>query len=59
MQAKEAEELRRNWGDKNCDHPAFAKEYDLGAQTGDYICKTCGKEVSRHQKLEIERKRDS
>jgi hypothetical protein len=42
MQAKDANRLRQKWGDKPCTHPKFDKEYDLGAQTGDYVCTTCG-----------------
>ena len=37
-----AEYLRSIWGDKPCDHPTLDKEYYLGAQTGDYVCETCG-----------------
>lgn len=29
-------------GDKPCPHPAFAKEYDQGARTGNFICTQCG-----------------
>jgi len=43
MQMERAEELRRNWGDKPCQHSILQKEYVLGAQTGDLICETCGK----------------
>lgn len=30
-----------------CAHPRRVKERFLGAQTGDYICATCGEEVGR------------
>jgi len=43
MQSEKAAELRRAWGDKPCDHPDLEKEYSLGADTGDYVCTTCGK----------------
>jgi len=43
MQKKRAVALQQEWGGKPCDHPAFAKEYDLGARTGNYICTQCGK----------------
>jgi hypothetical protein len=46
MQIEKAIELRRRWiakGDPPCDHPHLDKEYDLGADTGDYVCTTCGK----------------
>jgi len=42
MQAKEALRLKREWGDKPCNHPVIEKEYDLGSDTGDYVCTTCG-----------------
>ena len=43
MQAKKANELRKEWGDKPCEHPCLTKEYELGSATGDYFCATCGK----------------
>ena len=43
MQARDAAQLRKEWGNKPCDHPKWEREYDLGAQTGDYVCTTCGK----------------
>jgi len=42
MQAGKGDQLRREWGDKPCDHPYLEKEYHLGMHTGDYICTTCG-----------------
>lgn len=45
IQMDDAEKLRKNWGDKPCDHPRTAKEYHLGSQTGDRICTTCGRVV--------------
>jgi hypothetical protein len=42
MQIRQAAELRQRWGDLPCDHPELEKEYDLGAQTGDYVCTRCG-----------------
>jgi len=42
MQMKKAEALRKSWGEKPCDHPDLDKEYDLGADTGDCVCTTCG-----------------
>lgn len=43
MQLEEATVLRKNWGNKPCEHPSFEKEYHLGASTGDYICTKCGR----------------
>lgn len=42
MQLKNALELKKQWGNKPCDHPQLEKEYFQGAQTGDYVCTTCG-----------------
>lgn len=53
MQAKKASELRAAWGDRPCEHPAFAKEYDLGARTGDYLCTQCGAKVTFRERAEI------
>ena len=53
MQRKRAAELQKAWGDKPCTHPAFAKEYDLGERTGNFICTQCGRIVSFREKAEI------
>jgi hypothetical protein len=42
LQLEEARELRKEWGNKPCDHPRVVKEYYLGTSTGDYVCTTCG-----------------
>lgn len=42
MQAIKAAKKSREWGDKSCNHPKIEKEYYLGADTGDYVCTTCG-----------------
>ncbi len=42
MKRKRALELQQDWGGKPCPHPAFAKEYDAGARTGNFICTQCG-----------------
>ena len=47
MQARKAHELRLAWGNKPCSHPDLDKEYDLGADTGDLVCTTCGLTQSR------------
>ncbi|MEV0569674.1 hypothetical protein [Dactylosporangium sp. NPDC050588] len=47
MQSDRASELRarhRAAGSPPCAHADLAKEYYLGAQTGDYICTACGRE---------------
>lgn len=43
MQLEDAAKLREKWGDKPCDHPSLAKEYQFGSATGDYVCTQCGK----------------
>ena len=42
MQKKRPTALQQACGDKPCDHPAFAKEYDNGERTGNYVCTQCG-----------------
>jgi hypothetical protein len=45
MKMEEALELQRKWkdnGDLPCEHSNIEKEYHIGAQTGDYVCTTCG-----------------
>lgn len=46
MQLSESLRLRKEWGDKLCDHPHTEKEYDLGGDTGDKVCTTCGRAVT-------------
>ena len=53
MQKKRAVALQQAWGDKPCDHPAFAKEYDLGERTGNYICTQCGATFGFRERAEI------
>ena len=53
MQRKRALQLRREWGEKPCAHAAFAREYDLGAHTGDYVCTTCGRTFTWREKTEM------
>ena len=42
MKRKRALELQQEWGDRPCPHPSFAKEYDLGVRTGNFVCTQCG-----------------
>lgn len=53
MKMKRAQELRDEWGDRPCPHPAFSKEYDLGAHTGRFVCTQCGASFSWREKAEI------
>ena len=52
MQKKRATALQQAWGNKPCSHPAFAKEYDLGQRTGNYVCTQCGKVFTFREKAE-------
>jgi transposase-like protein len=53
MKRKKALELQQAWGDQPCPHPAFAKEYDLGVRTGNFICTQCGRTFSVREKVAI------
>ena len=53
MQRKKATLLRQEWSDKPCTHPTFAKEYDLGERTGNFVCTTCGKTFTFREKAEL------
>jgi peptide methionine sulfoxide reductase MsrB len=52
LQKKRASALKQEWGDKPCTHPAFAKEYDLGERTGNYVCTQCGATFTFREKTE-------
>lgn len=45
MQLKEAQKIRKQWGDKPCtlENHSLEKEYYLGSDTGDYVCTICGR----------------
>jgi hypothetical protein len=49
MQTDRARLLRQVWGDKPCSHPRIEEEYNLGYETGDYLCTTCGKEFPKSE----------
>lgn len=53
MQRKKAIALQQAWGSRPCDHPAFAREYDLGERTGNYCCTQCGASLTFREKAEI------
>jgi transposase-like protein len=57
MKKKRAEQLREEWGDKPCDHPTLAKEYDAGVQTGRYLCTQCGQPFTYREKAELAARR--
>jgi hypothetical protein len=53
VKRKKALELQQAWCDRPCDHPGFAKEYDQGARTGNFICTQCGAILSVREKVAI------
>jgi hypothetical protein len=59
MQRKKAVALQQAWGDKPCDHPSFAKEYDMGERTGNFICTQCGKVLTFRERSELKSSRES
>lgn len=60
MKTKGALALQAAWGEKPCDHPAFAREYDAdGRRTGNSICTQCGQILSFREKAELRTTKDS
>ena len=57
MQVSEVAKLREEWGEKPCNHDHIEKEYYLGAHTGDYVCTTCGRDLTATEKAEHDRQR--
>jgi hypothetical protein len=53
MKLKKAQELREAWGSKPCDHPAFAKLYDMGERTGGFACTQCGASFTSREKADL------
>ncbi len=49
MEVKEADDLRKAWGDKPCAHPWWLDVTLNGADTGKVACKTCGHERRKGQ----------
>jgi hypothetical protein len=43
MQHHDGLELRRQWGEKPCNHESLESEFFDDTPTGDYLCKHCGK----------------
>ena len=58
MQRKQALKLQETWANRPCDHPAFAKEYDLGKHTGNYVCTQCGAILTFRERAEALAARD-
>jgi len=43
MQHSNGLELRKQWGDRPCEHSSLAAEFFEQLPTGDYLCRRCGK----------------
>ncbi len=64
MNIYKAEELRKAWDGKPCNHPSFEVEtfpatYETGwveSKTGDYVCTQCGETFTKNEMLEIKNK---
>ena len=54
MQRKDAEKLRKEWGNKPCNHPHIDKLYELGFHT-DYVCTQCGEEHAERDSFKYTR----
>ena len=46
MNSNNKEILDKGRGDDQCNHPSLAKEFVLGAPTGNYVCAKCGRPLS-------------
>lgn len=53
MQMEQAQILRRNWGDKPCDHPTLDKAYLRDEPTGLRVCTTCGRGFNQQEANEL------
>ena len=53
MQKKRAAALQQEWGDRPCPHPQFAREYDHGERTGNYVCTQCGTTITFRERAEL------
>ncbi|MCX6335183.1 MAG: hypothetical protein NT092_12940 [Bacteroidia bacterium] len=54
MEYNEAQKLKEEWDNRQCDHPGFEKVYYKGAFLLNYVCTICGAEFTIGQKMEIE-----
>lgn len=53
MQMMDASEARKQWaakGNPPCEHE-YEKEYALSMDTGDYVCRNCGDELTREERM--------
>jgi len=56
MQYDDAQRKRQYQGNEDCEHPDYDKEYYLGAQTGDYVCTSCGAVLDAADRAEIDQR---
>jgi hypothetical protein len=49
MQEHVAREVRKNWGDRPCLHPALDRRYFSTTQDG-YVCIRCGAEFTKEER---------
>ena len=49
MQERHARQLRQEWGDKMCGHPAF-DHLTLGSIHDGYVCIRCGQKFTQEQR---------
>lgn len=54
MEYLKAEELKKQWGNKPCNHPDFEKVFYAGAFLINYACTQCGTDFTIAEKLEID-----
>jgi hypothetical protein len=54
MEYSTAQKVKKEWGDKPCDHPHIEREYYSGAFLTNYVCVECGMEFSIARKMEID-----
>ncbi|HZC68153.1 MAG TPA: hypothetical protein VE201_05995 [Nitrospirales bacterium] len=54
MESKEADALRKAWGDKPCEHPWWVEETSGRAATVRVVCTTCGQARLKGKTLEAE-----
>ena len=54
MEYQKAQQLKEEWGKKQCDHPRFEKVYYTGAFLMNYACTKCGADFTIAEKLEFD-----
>lgn len=52
MQNRIAKQIRKDWGEKDCPHPALDRRYFGGTQDG-YVCIRCGAEFTSEQRKSL------